>query len=47
MMPGARLTRYQQLAEELADGIRAGALRPGERLPSVRKLLLSLRKATS
>jgi DNA-binding transcriptional MocR family regulator len=37
MMPGARLTRYQQLAEELADGIRAGALRPGERLPSVRQ----------
>ena len=23
-MSGARLTRYQQLAEEIADGIRAG-----------------------
>lgn len=36
-MSGARLTRYQQLAEEIADGIRAGLLRPGERLPSVRQ----------
>ncbi|MBY0466692.1 MAG: winged helix-turn-helix domain-containing protein, partial [Burkholderiales bacterium] len=31
-----RLTRYQQLAEEMADAIRVGLLRPGERLPSVR-----------
>ena len=29
-MSGARLTRYQQLAEEIADGIRAGLLRPGD-----------------
>ncbi|MDF3822734.1 PLP-dependent aminotransferase family protein [Leptospira sp. 96542] len=29
--------RYQQLAEEMADGIQAGLLRPGERLPSVRQ----------
>jgi DNA-binding transcriptional MocR family regulator len=40
MSNGARLTRYQQLAEELADGIRAGVLRPGERLPSVRQTCL-------
>ncbi|MCW5652199.1 MAG: PLP-dependent aminotransferase family protein [Hydrogenophaga sp.] len=31
------MNRYQQLAEDIADGIRAGALRPGERLPSVRQ----------
>ena len=36
-MTGARLNRYQQLAEDIADGIRAGLLRPGERLPSVRQ----------
>lgn len=35
-MNGARLNRYQQLAEDMADAIRAGLLRPGERLPSVR-----------
>lgn len=35
-MKGERVTRYQQLAEELADAIRAGLLRPGDRLPSVR-----------
>uniref|UniRef100_UPI0025847AB6 winged helix-turn-helix domain-containing protein n=1 Tax=Acidovorax sp. TaxID=1872122 RepID=UPI0025847AB6 len=35
-MSGVRVTRYQQLAEELAEAIRAGLLRPGERLPSVR-----------
>ena len=32
-----RPNRYQQLADELADAIRAGALRPGDRLPSVRQ----------
>ena len=30
------LNRYQQLAEDMADAIRSGLLRPGERLPSVR-----------
>lgn len=35
-MTEARLHRYQQLAEDLAEAIRAGVLRPGERLPSVR-----------
>lgn len=29
--------RYQQLADDIAEGIRAGLLRPGERLPSVRQ----------
>lgn len=33
-------TRYQQLADELADAIRAGLLRPGDRLPSVRAICL-------
>ena len=33
-----RLTRYQQLTEEMAEAIRGGVLRPGERLPSVRVL---------
>lgn len=28
--------RYQQLAEEIADAVRQGVLRPGDRLPSVR-----------
>lgn len=37
-MSSVRLTRYQKLAEELAEGIRAGVLRPGDRLPSVRQL---------
>ena len=36
-MSGQRLHRYQQLAEDIADGIRAGVLRPGDRLPSVRE----------
>ena len=36
-MNTVRITLYQQLAEELAEGIRAGVLRPGERLPSVRR----------
>ena len=35
-MSGTRPTRYQQLAEDMADAIRAGLLRPGDRLPSVR-----------
>jgi len=35
-MSGLRITRYQQLAEELADAIRGGLLRAGERLPSIR-----------
>lgn len=30
-------TRYRRLADELADLIRGGALRPGDRLPSVRQ----------
>lgn len=30
-------TRYEQLAEELADAIRGGLLRAGDRLPSVRE----------
>jgi len=33
-----RPLRYQQLADDLAQGIRAGSLRPGDRLPSVRTL---------
>ena len=37
-MFAVRLTRYQQLADELAASIRSGALRPGDRLPSVRDL---------
>ena len=37
-MSSGTLTRYQQLADELAGSIRAGALRPGDRLPSVREL---------
>ena len=32
------MTRYQQLTEEMAEAIRGGVLRPGERLPSVRVL---------
>ncbi|GAB3184056.1 aminotransferase-like domain-containing protein [Hydrogenophaga aquatica] len=37
-MTAVRLTRYHQLAEELAESIRAGTLRAGDRLPSVRDL---------
>lgn len=37
-MSSSTLTRYQQLADELAGSIRAGVLRPGDRLPSVRSL---------
>ena len=37
-MSSGTLTRYQQLADELAGSIRAGVLRPGDRLPSVREL---------
>ena len=32
------MTRYRELSEELADLIRKGTLRPGERVPSVRAL---------
>ena len=35
-MSDTRLHRYQQLADDMADAIRTGTLRPGERLPSVR-----------
>lgn len=34
----AHLTLYQRLAEDLAESIRTGVLRPGDRLPSVREL---------
>ena len=34
----SRFPRYQQLSEEMAEAIRGGVLRPGERLPSVREL---------
>ena len=37
-MSSGTLTRYQQLADELAGSIRSGVLRPGDRLPSVRDL---------
>lgn len=37
-MSSGILTRYQQLADELAGSIRTGVLRPGDRLPSVRDL---------
>jgi DNA-binding transcriptional MocR family regulator len=37
-MSSVTLTRYQQLADELAGNIGAGVLRPGDRLPSVRDL---------
>lgn len=37
-MSSGTLTRYQQLADELAGNIRSGLLRPGDRLPSVREL---------
>lgn len=30
-------TRYQRLADDIADAVRAGLLRPGDRLPSVRE----------
>jgi DNA-binding transcriptional regulator YhcF (GntR family) len=30
------MTRYHQLAEDLSSRIRAGVLRPGDRMPSVR-----------
>jgi DNA-binding transcriptional MocR family regulator len=39
-MRTSHITRYQHLAEELAEGIRSGVLRPGERLPSVRQTCL-------
>ena len=32
------MKRYRELADELAESIRAGTLRPGERMPSVREL---------
>jgi DNA-binding FadR family transcriptional regulator len=36
------LQRYEQIAERLADDIRAGVLTPGERLPSERELAKTL-----
>ena len=32
------LLLYQRIAQQLADDIRRGVYRPGERVPSVRKL---------
>jgi len=40
--PFRPLQRYEQIAERLADDIRAGALVPGERLPSERDLARTL-----
>lgn len=37
------MTRYHQLAEEISGRIRAGVLRPGDRLPSVRSISRSHR----
>jgi DNA-binding transcriptional MocR family regulator len=37
------MTRYHQLAEEMSSRIRAGVLRPGDRLPSVRSVSRSHR----
>ena len=39
--------RYERLAEELAGLIEQGVLRPGERLPSVRKLAEERRLSVS
>lgn len=36
--PSSRLAIYEQLAEQIRQGIATGQLRPGERLPSVRQL---------
>jgi len=36
--PTPKLKRYEQLAELISEQIRAGVLRPGERVPSIRKL---------
>ena len=36
--PKAKLKRYEQLAELISELIRAGVLRPGEQVPSIRKL---------
>lgn len=36
MSPSPALKRYQQLADDLSEAMRAGVLRPGDRLPSVR-----------
>ena len=40
--PFRALQRYEQIAERLADDIRAGVLAPGERLPSERDLARTL-----
>ena len=32
------MNKYQQIAEQLADDIKLGRLKPGEKLPGVRKL---------
>jgi len=36
-MPDRGATRYEQLADEMAQAILDGLLQPGERLPSVRQ----------
>jgi DNA-binding transcriptional MocR family regulator len=46
-MPTTALHRYEQLADELAQLIRQGVLRPGERLPSVRQLTQEKRLSAS
>lgn len=43
--PGGALAPFEQIRSQLADGIRAGELADGHRLPSIRQLAGDLRVA--
>ncbi len=45
--PGAASAPYEQIHDQVVDGISAGALRPGTRLPTVRQLAADLGLATN
>lgn len=45
--PGAASAPYEQIHDQIVAGIRAGALRPGTRLPTVRQLAADLGLATN
>ncbi|WP_295702462.1 GntR family transcriptional regulator [Lapillicoccus sp.] len=45
--PGASSAPYEQIHDQVVDGIRAGALLPGTRLPTVRQLAADLGLATN
>ena len=45
--PGDDAPLYRQLVRQVVEGVAAGTLAPGERLPSLRQLAAEIREATA